>query len=103
MQMQLLWEVWSWVMTNQLASAVVGGVIVLALAAVVRWVRDVRDSHKVYNFLKGSAAKTGHTFRSTEAIASENKLTERRVEYLCSKHRKIRRNGAEKQSWRLVT
>lgn len=51
---------------------------------------DYRESTRIYNWLKGNTSnKAGEQFRSTREIASWNNLTEDRVRYLCSVHKKI--------------
>ena len=51
---------------------------------------DYRESKRIYNWLKGNTSnKAGEQFRSTRAISSWNNLTEDRVRYLCSVHKKI--------------
>ncbi len=77
---------------------VVGGVFTAAL----KWYRDNRDGKRIYTYLLESRAGTEWTFRSTHAISSHTKLSESRVENLCTKHPKIKRNEKEKQSWKLI-
>lgn len=79
--------------------------VLSGLAVLIGWLytlyRNHRDSEAILCFLKQPATDTAYSFRSTEAIASKTNLTESRVESLCSKHPKIRRNTKEKQSWSL--
>jgi len=86
---------------NPLAS----GLVVVAITVIVRaswkWSRDHRDSKKIYNFLLKSKSESNYLFRTTEAISSDTKIPEKRVEELCIKHPKIRRNEHAKQSWTL--
>ena len=90
------------VTNNGLASTLVGAVVV-GLAG-LGWSahRNRRDRRAIYAFLVASTSGTSFSFRSTQAIASHTRLTEDRVEALCSGHPKIRRNEKEKQSWRLI-
>ncbi len=81
-----------------LAILIVSGVF----AAAMKWYRDRRDGKKIYTFLLHSKAGTDWTFRSTHAISSHTKISESRVEVLCSKHPKIKRNEKEMQSWKLI-
>lgn len=88
-------------------NSLISGLIVAAVIAAAggfwkRW-HDRNDSQAIYNFLVKSKTGTGLTFRSTEAISSHTKLSERRVANLCSKHPDIRRNEKDKQSWTLVS
>jgi hypothetical protein len=81
-----------------LAVLAVGGVF----TAAIKWYRDNRDGKKIYTFLLQSKTGTEWTFRSTQAISSHTKISESRVEAICSKHPKIKRNEKEKQSWKLT-
>ncbi|MFZ6047417.1 hypothetical protein ACFW0H_15025 [Pseudomonas sp. CR3202] len=87
---------------NNLVSALIAAAIIWLIGGSWKWWRDTKDGAAILKFLTKSVADAKNTFRSTEAIASATKLTEERVESLCSKHPKIRRNTKEKQSWRLV-
>ena len=87
---------------NPLVSALVAAVVLAVLGSASKLYRDHRDSTKVYDLLLKSKHETNFTFRSTEAISSDTKISEKRVAELCTKHRKIKRNEKEKQSWRLV-
>lgn len=92
--------------TNNIAiaiiAAVVSAAILWAIGRFFIWLRDEHDSKKIYEFLRRSAIDTRYQFRSTHAISSGTKIPEIRVSGLCSKHKKICRNGKEKQSWRLA-
>jgi hypothetical protein len=92
-------------LTHPWVSTVIAGVTVIAIAwvssRILKWWRDRRDSEAILTFLTGSTATTDNNFRSTEAIASHTKLTAERVEALCARHPKIRRNRKEKESWTL--
>ena len=87
---------------NALASTLVAAVIVGAIGWVLRSRRNRRDSDAIYIFMNDSKAATDFRFRSTHAIASHTKLTAERVETLCARHPKIRRNQKEKESWTLL-
>jgi hypothetical protein len=87
---------------NNLASALIAALVAAAAGGVWKWWHDCRDSKKIYDVMANSRSSTGFTFRSTQAISSGIKIPETRVEKLCSKHPKIRRNEKEKQSWTLV-
>ncbi|MCF6198594.1 MAG: hypothetical protein L3J67_04215 [Hyphomicrobiaceae bacterium] len=93
----------NFVQNNQLGAAIAGGLVIGVSGWGVKIVRDKFSGNKIYKFLQNSQENTSHTYRSTEAIASDVKLPEARVEYLCSHHPKIRRNSAEKQSWTIVS
>jgi len=55
------------------------------------------DERNIVNFIKNSK----DTFRSSEAIVSSTNLEASRIQHICSKSKKIRRNTKEKESWRL--
>lgn len=86
---------------NGLLSSLVAATIIGLIGWLYQQHRNSRDSKAILSFLAKSAVETTHTFRSTEAIASNTKLTEERVSSLCAKHSKIRRNTKEKQTWSL--
>jgi hypothetical protein len=87
---------------NALVSALIAAAVVAAASGVWKWFHDRKDSQAIYNFLLTSKTGTRFNFRSTVAISSHTKLSEKRVADLCSKHPKIRRNEKEKQSWTLA-
>ncbi len=87
---------------NALVSTLIAAVALAAVRGGWKLWHDRKDSQAIYNFLLTSKAGTSFSFRSTEAISSHTKLSEKRVADLCSKHQKIRRNEKEKQSWTLV-
>ena len=86
---------------NSLAATLIGALILGLFAKLwqyyIRWTHEAR----VINFLQLSARDGRYQFRTTAAIAAETKLTEARVEDICSAHRRVKRNTAQKQSWRL--
>lgn len=94
-----------WVSTNALASTVIGTL----LAALICWLlrafwrsyRDMRDANKIERFMANSRETTDYRFRRTQAIAAATKIPERRVADLAIRHKKIKRNTKEKESWRL--
>lgn len=91
------------VTNNNLSSALSTIAIMLALIFwIVKKCKNWSDSKKIYEFLLNSATTTDFTFRSTQVISSDTKIAESRVEELCIKHPKIKRNEKEKQSWRLI-
>ena len=69
-----------------------------AIAGIAIWLLNLTQNgimngvHKkrVYNWMKEKTEdETGKRFRSTRAIASWNNLTEDRVRYICSTHKKV--------------
>ena len=87
---------------NGLVSALIAAAVIAIAGGGWKWWHNRNDSRTIYNFLLSSKTGTDFTFRSTEAISSHTKISEKRVADLCSKHPKIRRNEKGKQSWRLV-
>jgi hypothetical protein len=90
------------IIDNGLTSALVAAVIIAIVSAAWKSILDRRDRKKILDFLRKSKAETDFKFRSTEAISSHAKISEARVVDLCSKHRNIKRNEKEKQSWQIV-
>jgi hypothetical protein len=89
-------------MDNALISTLVGAAIIGGLGWLWRKHQDDKDSNAIMCFLINSSNDTPHTFRSTEAIASDTNLAENRVAAICAKHPGIKRNTKEKQSWQLA-
>jgi hypothetical protein len=87
---------------NPLLATVVGALVILVLRWLWSWGQNKRDSDAIYRFMLASKQGGQFTFRSTQAISAQTRIAESRVEQLCSRHPKIRRNEREKQSWRLV-
>jgi hypothetical protein len=90
------------VSNNALISALVAAAVLGAAGWVWKGWHDRKDSQAIYSFMLGSRSRTGYTFRSTEAISSHTKISEKRVAALCARHPRIRRNEKEKQSWTVV-
>lgn len=88
--------------SNSLVSALVAAAVLAIFGGCLKWYRDYTDSNKILDFMRKSKSETKYTFRSSEAISSYTKLTQSRVEDLCSKHPMIMRNENQKQSWRMV-
>ena len=87
---------------NGLVSALIAAITIAAAGSIWKWWHDRKDSQTIYDFLLTSKAGTQFTFRTTEAISSHTKISEKRVAELCAKHPKIRRNERGKQSWTLI-
>ena len=71
-----------------------GGAIAGLTISFVRYIHtkalEMMHKQRLYNWLKESASsEEGKEFRSTRAISSWNNLTEDRVRYICSVHKKI--------------
>jgi len=87
---------------NALVSTLAGAAILALCAWAWRAWRNKRDGDLIVRFLTSSSKGTAFTFRSTQAIAANTRLSEGRVAFLCAGHKKVRRNEKEMQSWRLV-
>ncbi len=84
-----------------------GGAIAGLTVSLVRYIhtKTVERIHKrrIYNWLnKNTSNENGNEYRSTRAIASWNNLTEDRVRYICSIHKKIYLStGPKEDLWSL--
>lgn len=87
---------------NALASTLIASVLIGAASLAIQQFRHWQHKRFVIAFLQSSAHEGRYQFRSTEAIAAATKLTEARVEEICSAHNQILRNSAQKQSWRIT-
>ena len=96
----ILRDLMAWISNNKIASAVPP--IIAVGGWIAKWSRDRRDTNRIYQFLAQSTATTAWRFRSTEAISSATHLPRRRVEKLCIRDRRIKRNEKEKESWQLA-
>jgi hypothetical protein len=85
---------------NSLSSALIGAFLIAAATKIIAWAKRWRDGQRVVKFLRLSNKETSFQFRSTSAIAAATKLTELRVEDICSAHPEVIRNTEQKQSWR---
>jgi hypothetical protein len=66
------------------------GVAITVVNGIISYGRKSIDKRRVYKWLlKGTSNEPGKQYRSTRAIASWNNLTEDRVRYICSIHKKI--------------
>src|ERR1700756_4344287 len=89
-----------WISNNKIASALPP---IIAIGGwIVKWSRDKRDTNRIRQFLLKSAATTGWRFCSTEAISSATHIPKNRLEKLCIRDRRIKRNEKDTESWQLV-
>lgn len=85
----------------------VGGALAGITTLFFKWIKNgiyvCRDKKRIYHWLKEEQKNnTELEYRSTRAIASWTNLTEDRVRYICSIHRKIRLSvGVKEDSWKL--
>lgn len=88
-------------MEELLNNGIVQGVAVALIVAFFAWgVRLIRfrlDEKKIVDEI----ANSEFTFRSTEALASATDLSKARVERVCSKSYRIKRNEKTRETWRL--
>jgi len=95
-------DIWSGIIIGGAGGAIAGFTVSL-----IRYVniKKVTWMHKrrVYNWLKENTTdEDGKRYRTTRAIASWNNLTEDRVWYICSIHKKIfLSSGAAEDTWSL--
>jgi hypothetical protein len=90
-----------WVNGNAIVSSLVTAAIIGAMVAAWKWRRDLIDAQKIHGFLEQSSGSTEFEFRSTEAISSDTNISEGRVEALCARDPRVRRNKLKKKSWTL--
>jgi hypothetical protein len=100
--METLGSFVDWISSNKIVSSLVGAAIIGLAGWALKWNRDKRESNRIYQYLVKSAATTAWRFRSTQAISSATHMSKTRVEELCSRDKRIKRNEKEKESWQLV-
>ena len=84
--------------TEGIIIAAAGGAIAGLTVWLVRLIVTGIHKGRVYRWLRGNTGdEFGMRFRSTRAIASYNNLTEDRVTYICSHHKKIVLSIGEKE------
>jgi hypothetical protein len=95
-------------MTQDVVNGIIIGATGGAVAGLLLWIvgrlneyeLQWRDGRRVYKWLdkvtKPEGAKPWH---STRAVASYNNLTEDRVRFICSHHKKIDLSTKEKEMW----
>ena len=72
------------------AGGAIAGITVLVVKYIHTKTLEAIHKKRVYDWIKENTAdENGKQFRSTRAIASWCNLTEDRVRYICSKHKKI--------------
>ena len=85
-------------MTQDIVGGIIIGAAGGAVAGLLLWIAgrlneyelQWRDGRRVYKWLdKVTKPKEAKSWRSTRAIASYNNLTEDRVRFICSHHKKI--------------
>ena len=82
----------------QLILGILLGVVVLGFFG---WAKFKRDERIVTGFLEDSGVERDHDERTTIAISSATRLAKRRVKKVCRKSSKIRKDDADKGSWKL--
>jgi len=85
------------------AGGAIAGLTVSLVHYIHRKTVECTHARRVYNWLRDNTKdEEGDRYRSTRAIASWNNLTEDRVQYICSLHRKIYLSTGEKEDmWSL--
>ncbi len=80
------------------AGGAVAGITISLIQFCGQKIRDYVEGRRIYLWLEvNSSNNRGNKFRSTRAIASWNNLTEDRVRYLCSTHKKIYQSTGQKE------
>lgn len=81
------------------AGGAVAGITVWLIQLAHAKVNDCRHKRRIYKWLQENIEEDvpGKEFRTTRAIASWNNLTEDRVRYICSLHKKIYLSTGEKE------
>lgn len=80
------------------AGGAIAGITVKTLQFINHEYKINRDKKEIYNWLKSNSnSSRGEKFRSTRAIASYNNLTEDRVRFICSLHKKIFLSTGDKE------
>ncbi len=80
------------------AGGAIAGITVWLVQYLHGKVVEFIHGRRVYNWLQENTSnKAGERLRSTRAIASWNNLTEDRVRYICSIHKKIFLSTGEKE------
>jgi hypothetical protein len=95
-------------MTQDVVNGIIVGATGGAVAGLLLWIvgrlneyeLQWRDGRRVYKWLdKVTKPKGVKPWRNTRAIASYNNLTEHRVRFICSHHKKIDLSTKEKEMW----
>ena len=80
------------------AGGAIAGFSVYVIQHLHNALMNCKEGKRVYEWLvEYSDEEEDQRFRSTRAIASYNNLTEDRVRYLCSRHKKIFLSTGEKE------
>src|SRR5882762_6006612 len=80
------------------AGGAFAGLTVSLVHYIYRKAVECIHGRRVYTWLRGNTKdEEGERYRSTRAIASWNNLTEDRVRYICSLHKKIYLSTGEKE------
>lgn len=85
------------------AGGAIAGITVWIIQYLYTQIKKLNHKWRIYNWLIKKTENTNSMkFRSTRAIASWNNLTENRVQYICSIHKKIYLSTGEKEDlWSL--
>ena len=83
------------------AGGAAAGIAVYAVQLIHQKISDHCDSSRIFKWLKENSSDVdGKRYRTTRAIASWNNLTEDRVRFLCSTHKKIYLStGPQEDRW----
>ena len=80
------------------AGGAIAGIMVYAVQYLHTKGKEWIEKRRVYRWLRRNTAdEDGERFRSTRAIASYNNLTQDRVRYICSIHKKIHLSTGDRE------
>ncbi|MFQ2221358.1 hypothetical protein ACK32A_00895 [Aeromonas enteropelogenes] len=92
---------WELLKTNAFVGALTASIAFFMLHKLFGFFINKWQAHKVFKALREGLVhpNNNRTFLPTTFLASKTGYTTQRVEVLCSKHRNIRRNEKQLESW----
>jgi len=88
--------------SNGIVQCVLVTLVVVVILGFFGWLKFRRDERIVIEFLKKSGVETGDAFGSTDDISAATRLSEARVNRICSKSSMIGKHRKEKGHWTLT-
>jgi hypothetical protein len=90
-------DIWDGIIIGGAGGAIAGLTVSLVGYAHTK-ILELVHKHRVFKWLQNNTSNDeGNRYRSTRAIASWNNLTEDRVRYICSIHKKIYLSTGQKE------
>ena len=86
---------------NRIVQGVLATLVAVVILGVFGWLKFRRDEKIVIEFLKKSGVEAGDASGSTDDISSATRLSEARINRICSKSTMIRKHRKEKGHWTL--